>query len=348
MAANKRRILALILGAAAAAAAALAYVRYGDTIAEAPGGLILYGNVDIRQVDLAFNVEGRIDSMLVEEGDAVAAGQLVARLDASRYGDALAAARAKAASQQAIVARLEAGSRPEEIAKAEADVRAAEATWRTAQATLKRKEQLALDRFTSQQALDDARAAENEAKGRLEALRQILALAVAGPRQEDIAEVKAMLASAQAEMMLAQHRLADTELRAPADGIVLTRVHEPGAVILSNTPVYTIALASPVWVRTYVSEPDLGRIQPGMKAEITTDTAPGHAYEGWVGFVSPTAEFTPKSVQTTEIRTSLVYRLRVYARNPDGGLRQGMPVTVRLLVEGADGAAQGAEKNAKN
>lgn len=97
---------------------------------------------------------------------------------------------------------------------------------------------------------------------------------------------------------------------------------------------FTLTLTTPVWVRTYVNEPDLGFVQPGMAAAVTTDSAPGRPYRGHVGFISPTAEFTPKAVETRELRTDLVYRLRVIVDNPDGGLRQGMPVTVRLALPG--------------
>jgi len=331
--------LAVVLAAVAGGAA---YLRYFQPRDEEPKALILYGNVDIRQVDLAFNVEGRIDAMLAEEGDPIHKGQVLARLDGIRYQAMVDAARATAEAQKAVVGRLEAGSRPQEIEKARADVRAAEANWNITQSTLERQRKLAVDRFASQQALDEAHAAERQARGQLEALRQVLALAIAGPREQDIAEAKAKLSAARADLALAESHLDDTILYAPAEGIALNRIEEPGAVIQANSPVYVLALSDPVWVRAYVSEPDLGRVSPGMKAEITTDTAPGHPYEGWVGFISPTAEFTPKTVQTTDIRTSLVYRLRVYAENPDSGLRQGMPVTVRLIEQPGRGATSGA------
>ena len=106
--------------------------------------------------------------------------------------------------------------------------------------------------------------------------------------------------------------------------------------MLAQAPVYTMALLDPVWVRTYAPEPDLGKIHPGMKAQIFTDSFPGRAYDGWIGFISPVAEFTPKTVETPELRTSLVYRLRVYVHNPDNSLRQGMPVTIRLKLENED------------
>ncbi|MGD2047457.1 MAG: efflux RND transporter periplasmic adaptor subunit, partial [Gemmatimonadota bacterium] len=159
-----------------------------------------------------------------------------------------------------------------------------------------------------------------------------LRLAIEGPRAEDIQAARSELRAAENALELARHRLANTRLYAPADGTVLTRILEPGAVVLPNSPVYTLALADGVWVRAYLSERDLGRVFPGMKAEITSDSFPDRPHEGWVGFISPTAEFTPKPVETPDLRTSLVYRVRIYVRAPDHTLRQGMPVTVRLSL----------------
>jgi HlyD family secretion protein len=91
-----------------------------------------------------------------------------------------------------------------------------------------------------------------------------------------------------------------------------------------------LTLATPVWVRTYVNERDLGLVEPNTEVHVVTDTSPGKPYKSKIGFISPTAEFTPKSVETRELRTDLVYRMRVVVDNPDGGLRQGMPVTVLI------------------
>jgi membrane fusion protein YbhG len=168
----------------------------------------------------------------------------------------------------------------------------------------------------------------------------VLSLVVQGPRQEDIDKARADLRAAEGELALARRRLEDTNLFDKNKGWVLIRILEPGEVVLANSPAYTIAISDPVWVRTYVSEPDLGRIYPNMKAEVFTDSTPNRPYPGWVGFISPVAEFTPKTVQTPELRTSLVYRIRVYVNNPDNGLRQGMPVTVRLLTENDGEAAR--------
>ena len=191
----------------------------------------------------------------------------------------------------------------------------------------------------SQQALDNARGARDQARARLEIAKQELELARKGPRQEVIEAARAELKMLEAELALARERLQDTEVYAPAKGTILTRVHERGAIVTPGEPVYTLSLTDPGWVRAYVSEPDLGRIAPGMSAKVFTDARPGQPYEGQIGFISPTAEFTPKTVQTPELRTSLVYRLRVVVRNHDGMLRQGMPVTVEIPLDQGGGEA---------
>ncbi|MDD4073641.1 MAG: efflux RND transporter periplasmic adaptor subunit, partial [Desulfobacterales bacterium] len=138
------------------------------------------------------------------------------------------------------------------------------------------------------------------------------------------------LEASAATIQRAQRQLADTRLTAPAGGILLTRAKEPGSIVAAGQTVAVVSLTDPVWVRAYVAEPDLGHIWPGMPAEIITDTRPDTPYQGHVGFISPEAEFTPKNVETPRLRTDLVYRFRVVADNPDQGLRQGMPVTVRI------------------
>jgi HlyD family secretion protein len=294
------------------------------------GDPILYGNVEVRQVNLAFNVEGRLVEMLVEEGDRVTAGQVMARMDGGQYQDAVRLAEARLEVQGAQLAKLEAGSRPEEIDQAAAEVAQAEAAAINARATFERVDVLAKQKDASQQALDNARAALHQAEARLVQARKAHALAVIGPREEDLEAARAQSRADEAALSIARRRLADTELRAPSDGIVQTRIHEPGAVLLPNSAVYTLALVEPVWVRAFVDEPRLGLVRPGMKAEVVTDTAPDKPFIGQVGFISPVAEFTPKTVETPELRTGLVYRLRVVVDGAGEGLRQGMPVTVRL------------------
>lgn len=331
-----KKLVVLVLVVAAAASAGYVYLhRPWAERPPAEAGLVLHGNIDIREADLAFNVGGRIESVEVEEGAAVEKGQLLATLDAATYLAEVDAAEAQVAAHKAVLDRLLAGSRSQEIQKARAEVAAVRAELEGALSTLKRTQTLAREDFASQQKLDSDRTRVDNARARLRAAEQALALAVQGPREEEIVEAQARLEAQRAALAL--QRLDYTRLHAPAGGTVKTRVVEPGAVVLAQTPVCVLALTDPVWARTYVAGPDLGRVVPGMKAEVFTDSAPEMAYDGWVGFVSPVAEFTPKTVETREVRSSLVYRLRVYVRNPDNGLRQGMPVTIRLRPEAAAG-----------
>lgn len=141
---------------------------------------------------------------------------------------------------------------------------------------------------------------------------------------------EANVKNAEAALAISLTKLKFTEAYAPSDGIVLTRIREPGSVVKVSDPIYTLSIISPIWVRAYIPEPLLGVVYQGMSADIYTDIAGGKVYQGNVGFISPVAEFTPKTVETTQLRTDLVYRIRIYASNPDNHLRQGMPVTVKL------------------
>lgn len=131
-------------------------------------------------------------------------------------------------------------------------------------------------------------------------------------------------------LKLALQNVEDTRMICPQAGTILSRVREPGSVVQAGETVLVLSISSPVWVRTYISEPNLGKIYPGMRAKIYTDTPSNPVYEGHIGFISPVSEFTPKNVETTNLRTDLVYRLRVIVENPNEGLRQGMPVTITL------------------
>ena len=291
----------------------------------------LYGNVDIREVNLGFRVSGRVAEVLRDEGDAVKAGEVVARLDDEPYRREVDEARGQVAALRAHLQLLETGNRPQEIAQARALVREREVTAANAERTYKRQEELLGSKAVSIQERDEAEATYRESEARLNSAREQLNLLEAGFRSEDIAQAKADLARAEASLASAELRVQDTILRTPSDGVVLTRAQEPGAILQPGTTVLTVSLEKPVWVRAYINEPDLGRIHPGMKVQVYTDSQPGKPYTGQIGYVSPRAEFTPKNVETSELRTSLVYRLRVVVDNPDQGLRQGMPVTVKLI-----------------
>ncbi len=297
----------------------------------ANGSLTFYGNVDIRQIQAAFYSTGRIQQLLVHEGDAVTNGQRIAVLDATRYEAAAAKAQAQVAMQKQVVASMLAGSRPEEIAQAEAKVRGAGAALTDALQKQTRAKALEEDDYVSTQQLESAGTAVDVARATQDALQQSAELVVQGPRKENIAAAQAQLNVYEASLSLAQQELTDSTLYAPADGIIRNRILEVGDMASPQRPVYTLALNDPVWVRAYVPEPDLGKVSEGMAAEIRTDSFPGKVYEGRVGYISPSSEFTPKQVETSDLRTRLVYQIRIYVNNPQNELRLGMPATVQLI-----------------
>lgn len=304
--------------------------RYTQTAAEGPAELALQGNIDVRQVNLSFKVGGRIDTLAVDEGDAVSAGQVVATLDKVYFEDDLRLARARRDTAKANRERLENGSRPEEIAQARAATAERRATLARAEADVARARRAVAGGAVTTEELDRLTAAAVEAKARFQSAQQAQRLAELGPREEEKAAARAQFREAEAQVVESERRLADSLLVAPNPGTILTRSREKGAIVQPGETVFTLTLATPVWVRTYVNEQDLGAVQPGMEVKVTTDASWGRAYTGHIGFVSPTAEFTPRTVETRELRTDLVYRLRVVVDDPDGGLRQGMPVTVTV------------------
>jgi HlyD family secretion protein len=298
--------------------------------------LVVYGNVDLRQVQLSFNNSERIAAVLVQEGDRVRQGQLVARLDTRRLEPQVAQAEAQAAAQQQVVQRLRNGSRPEEIAQARANVDSAKADALNARQQYERVKsaaEMSAGRAVRQQDVDSAKAALQVAEAKLVVNQRALDLAVIGPRKEDIAQNEAQLRANEAQLAFLRQQLIDAQLLAPIDAVVRTRVLEPGDMASPQRPVFTLAITDPKWVRAYVSEPDLGKVHPGMAASVAVDSFPNRRFDGWVGFISPVAEFTPKSVQTEELRTSLVYEVRVFVKDPSDELRLGTPATVYLNTD---------------
>jgi HlyD family secretion protein len=298
--------------------------------------LVVYGNVDLRQVQLSFNNSERIAAVLVQEGDRVRQGQLVARLDTRRLEPQVAQAEAQAAAQQQVVQRLRNGSRPEEIAQARANVDSAKADALNARQQYERVKsaaEMSAGRAVRQQDVDSAKAALQVAEAKLVVNQRALELAVIGPRKEDIAQNEAQLRANEAQLAFLRQQLIDAQLLAPIDAVVRTRVLEPGDMASPQRPVFTLAITDPKWVRAYVSEPDLGKVHPGMAASVAVDSFPNRRFDGWVGFISPVAEFTPKSVQTEELRTSLVYEVRVFVKDPSDELRLGTPATVYLNTD---------------
>ena len=298
--------------------------------------LDLHGNVDLRQVNLSFNNNERIAAVLVQEGDRVHKGQALARLDTSRLEPQVAQIEAQAAAQRAVVERFHDGNRPEEIAQARANLQSAVADSVNARQQYQRLVDLTKSTSggaVSQQDVDIAKAALDVADAKVAVNQKALELEVAGPRREDIAQAEAMLRADEAQAAFSRQQLADAQLLAPCEGVVRSRLMEPGEMASPQTPVFSLAVIDPKWIRAYVDEAHLDNVHPGMAATVTVDSFPDRRFNGWVGFISPIAEFTPKDVQTEELRTSLVYEIRVFVKDPGDELRLGAPATVHLSLK---------------
>lgn len=326
-------VIVLLLAAAVGGAGAAWFLAHHES---EPRQLALYGNVDLRQIELPFNSAERIAAVLVQEGERVKRGQVLALLDTSRIEPQVAQVQAQLAAMRHVLEKLRNGARPEEIAQARANVEAIQAEVSRARQQYERATALSErsgGRAVSQQDIENASAQLRVSEARLAAAQRQLDLIVAGPRREDVAEAEARLQAGEAQLALLQQQLKEAQLTSPVDAVVRSRIMEPGEIAFPQKPVVSLAITDVKWVRAYVSEPDLGKVKPGMAAQVAVDSFPDRRFDAWVGFISPVAEFTPKAVQTEDLRTSLVYEVRVFVKDPSDELRQGMPATVYLGPE---------------
>jgi HlyD family secretion protein len=295
----------------------------------------LSGTVDAREAALAFQVSGRIARLHADEGDAVTAGQMIAELDPRDYELTLQRARAEADAAAQALAALKAGTREQELRVAEAAVARAKSERDFARSEVERIRQLVPKQLAAQQQLDQTRLQYKVAVAGLEQAEQNLRLLREGPRQEDIDQAAAELAARRAAVETARQQLDYVRLPSPADGVLSVRLAEPGEVVAAGTPVMRLAELSHPWVRAYLNENDLSRVRLGQEAEVRVDGLPDKVFKGKLSFISPQSEFTPKTVETRELRVDLVYRIKVEVENPDGLLKIGMPADVRLQAQAA-------------
>ena len=317
---------------AAAAVAVFAAAAVGcfvfDSFSTDGAALKLYGSVDMRTVRTAFEESGRILRLSVEEGASVRAGDELGRLDDERHRIVRDEAQAAVKVAQKQLDLLLAGSRREDIEAARARVESQKAAFELDERTCAREKGLGM--ATTKLRLDQACSQSAVSRALLAAARKELARLEAGARPEEIEIARAQLAQLKQALVHSNYALQKCRLTAPADGVVRARLKEPGDMAGPSVPVLELALMRPLLVRAWGDEKNLGRIAMGQKVEVTNDTFPEVKTTGVVGFVSTVAEFTPKTVQTEDIRTSLVYEVRITVDDPKGVLRLGMPVTVTV------------------
>ena len=301
--------------------------------------LTLYGNVDIRQVSLAFEQSGRIEKLLVQEGDKVKAGQVLATLNTNSLEIQANQAQAQLKAQQEAIVKQQVGARPEEISQAKAQLASTQADLDKASKNLQRLQILVNStdgRAISQQELDYAKSNQHSAEAAVRERQANLELLIKGARKEDREATRAQYEVTKANLDLIKYNLTQAELRSPVNAVVRARLQEVGDMTTAQKAVYTLALTNPKWIRVYVNEQDLSSIKMGGTAQVIRDAYPNQPINGKIGYISSVAEFTPKTVQTDEIRTTLVYEVRVYVNDPNDQLKMGQPVTVKVpLVSGA-------------
>lgn len=326
----KKRIL--LIAAIAVIAAAAFFTARAMMRPEEPRSLVLSGTVETDDVELSFRIPGRVIERAVSEGQSIASGRLVAKLDDSelRHQRDLAAAERDAAA--AALAELEAGTRPEEIAQARAAARGASAEAERLRLEAARSRQLIADEVISQRELEAAETAARTSGERAKEAAHRVTLLENGPRRETIAQARARVRQAEANLEALETRLSFTILEAPLAGFVLAEHADAGEQVAAGTPVVTIADLQKVWIRAFVDETDLGRIHLGMPVTVRTDTFPEKTYRGRIGFIASDAEFTPKSVQTEKERVKLVYRVKIDVENSDLELKPGMPADGEIAL----------------
>ena len=306
------------------------------------------GNIEVTEVRMSFRIPGRLEQRLVEEGDAVTAGQSLARLEATDQRIAVARAEADLAYARAVLAELLAGSRSQEIATARAEFDRAAALEKSAvvqldQARLDHDRYAALYKeggvsrkaFENYRTLHEtAKNARDEARARVAAAAEQLDLRKTGPRRETIDQARAKVGTAEEAVKQARQQLSYTDLPAPVDGIVLGTSAEIGEYLNPAAPVLTIGQTARPWLRAYINETDLGRVKLNQHVTVTTDSYPERTYTGRISFIKSEAEFTPKSVQTFEERVKLMYRIKIDLDNPAGELKPGMPADAVIDFSG--------------
>ncbi|NUF30183.1 HlyD family efflux transporter periplasmic adaptor subunit [Acinetobacter oleivorans] len=303
--------------------------------------LTLYGNVDIRQVSLAFEQSGRIEKLLVQEGDKVKAGQVLAALNTNALHIQAKQAQAQLKAQQEAIVKQDVGARPEEITQAKAQLASAQAELDKANKNLQRLQILVSStdgRAISQQELDYAKSNKDSAEAAVRERQANLELIIKGARKEDRETTKAQYEVTKANLDLINYNLTQAELKSPVNAMVRARLQEVGDMTTAQKAVYTLALTDPKWIRVYVNEQDLSSIKMGGTAQVIRDSYPNQPINGKIGYISSVAEFTPKTVQTEEIRTTLVYEVRIYVNDPNDQLKMGQPVTVKVPLASGEKA----------
>lgn len=341
---SKKRVVPILV-LLLAMAGYFGYRRYASANQADADSLHLSGNIEVTEAEISFKIPGRVEQRFVDEGDSIKQGQPVAVLDSLELRNEVSMRRAEVAAAEQALAELVHGSRPEEIRQGEANLSLAKADEVRLRIDRQRLTALYKSELISTQQYDAAVAAHEIAVARVKDAQSRLELLHEGPRTERIAQARAQVERAKEQLAISQTRLGYVTLNSPVTGTVLSKNTEPGEYVSAGTPIVTVGALNDVWLRAYVDETDLGRVNLGQRACVRTDTFPDKAYEGKVSFISSQAEFTPKTVQTPKERVKLVYRIKIDVENPNQELKPGMPADSVIRLTGDQPCQQSASKS---
>lgn len=320
---------ALLTSLAAAAALALLFAaacRKGQD----PGTIVASGHVEATDVRVAAKLGGRLERLTVKEGDAVARGQELAKLETVDLELTRRQVQAEREQAQAELRLRLKGARTEDVAELQAQIRSLEADLQAAERDLERMQGLLDKGSGTTKARDDAQTRRDMLRARREAQRQSLQRMQSGFREEEKAAARARLEGAEARLAQIEQQLQDATIKSPLSGVVTEKLTEAGEMVPSGSPLLVVTDLQDAWLTVYVAEPDLGRIHLGDQAEVRTDG--GETRQGRITFIAAQAEFTPKNVQTRDERVKLVYKVKLGLENQDGLFKPGMPAEARLTV----------------
>lgn len=313
----------------------ISYKIYSNIFLKNENNLTFYGNIDTRTVNVGFRFLGKIENITKDEGEIVKKDEVLVKLDTASLEKSLEELNEKVFASKLELSKLQTGYRQEEILEAKAAMEEAIENLNKTKDTYNRQTNLFKTKSTSEENFTISQLNYKQALATLDKAKALYELRKNGYRDEDIKIQESNLKSLEIQAEKLKIDLNDSVIKAPVDGVILTRFKEIGAITNAGESILEIAKTDEFWVRAYIDEKNLGNIKPGLKMSIQTDSRDEN-YEGVIGFISPVAEFTPKNIETQELRADLVYSFRVIVKNPDDKIRQGMPVTLKIAQNNAN------------
>ncbi|MCT7589828.1 HlyD family efflux transporter periplasmic adaptor subunit [Aliarcobacter butzleri] len=313
----------------------ISYKIYSNILLKNENNLTFYGNIDTRTVNVGFRFLGKIENITKDEGEIVKKDEVLVKLDTASLEKSLEELNEKIFASKLELSKLQTGYRQEEILEAKAAMEEAIENLNKTKDTYNRQANLFKTKSTSEENFTISQLNYKQALATLDKAKALYELRKNGYRDEDIKIQESNLKSLEIQAEKLKIDLNDSVIKAPVDGVILTRFKEIGAITNAGESILEIAKTDEFWVRAYIDEKNLGNIKPGLKMSIQTDSR-SENYEGVIGFISPVAEFTPKNIETQELRADLVYSFRVIVKNPDDKIRQGMPVTLKIVQNNAN------------